>query len=303
VRALDREIARLAVPALGALVAEPLYVLADTAVVGRIGTVELAGLSVASSALLTGYAIFIFLAYATTSRVARLLGAGRPDAAAREAVQSLWLAALLGVAAAVALVPLSGPLLGVLGAEGPVRDAAATYLRISLLGVPAQLLVFAGTGYLRGVQDTRTPLAVAVAGAVANLLLELWWVQGLGYGIGASALSTVVAQVGSAAVFTTLVLRTTGRLGTSAAPDPAAIRVLAREGGDLVVRTVALRGALLLATAVATRIGTVEVAAHEIAFALWMLLALALDALAIAGQAVVGLHLGAGRVEDAAAPG
>jgi putative MATE family efflux protein len=291
------------VPSLGALVAEPLYILADTAVVGRLGTEQLAGLAIASSALLTGYAVFIVLAYGTTAAVSRLLGAGRPDAAAREAVQSLWLALAIGVVVASAMALVAEPLVGALGADGPVRAPATTYLRVSLAGVPFQLLVFAGTGYLRGLQDTRTPLRVAVVAAAANLVIELVLINGLGFGIGASALSTVIAQVGSAAVYAAIVLRATSRLGAPLRPDLRAIGRIARVGWDLVIRTVALRGALLVATAVAARIGTAELAAHEIAFALWNLLALALDALAIAGQSLIGLHLGAGAVDRAVEAG
>lgn len=299
----DREIARLAVPALGALVAEPLYVLADTAVVGRLGTEELAGLAVASSALLAGYSIFIFLAYGTTAAVSRLLGAGADREAAHQAVQGLWLAAAIGAVVTVVVLALGGPIVGALGADGAVRDHAEVYLRVSALGIVPQLLTFAGTGYLRGLQDTRTPLVVAVAAALANLVLELVLIPGLGFGIGASAASTVVAQVGAAGVFLWLILRATARLGAGVRPDPPAIRRLGRAGWDLLVRTVALRGALTVLTAVAARIGTVDVGAHEIAFAVWSLLALGLDALAIAGQAMVGRHLGAGDVDRARSVG
>ena len=183
-------------PALGALIAEPLYVLADTAVVGRLGTVPLGGLSVAAGLLVSGYSIFIFLAYGTTAVVARRLGAGDEAGAAHHAVQALWLAAAIGAGLVVA---------GWFGADwlislvGPAPDAAAeaeVYFRISLAGVPALLLVLAGTGYLRGLQDTRTPLVVAVVSAGANLAIEIVLIGGLGYGIGASALSTVLAQWG-----------------------------------------------------------------------------------------------------------
>ncbi|CAN5494845.1 MATE family efflux transporter [soil metagenome] len=295
----DREIARLAVPSLGALVAEPLYVLADTAVVGRLGTVPLAGLAVATSALLTGFALFVFLAYGTTAAVARLLGAGREEEAARQAVQALWLAALLGSVVAVAANAAAGPIIGLLGGEGEVAQQALIYFRISLLGVPFQLLVFAGTGYLRGLQDTRTPLLVAVVAAVSNLVIELVLIPGLGFGIGASALSTVIAQVGSAVVFAMLILRATSAKGAGLAPDWRLIRRLAVVGWALLVRTLALRASLTLGTAVAVRIGTVDVAAHEIVFAIWSLLALALDALAIAGQALIGRFLGAGDIRTA----
>lgn len=303
-RWLDREIARLAVPALGALVAEPLYVLADTAVVGNIGTDQLAGLAVASSALLSGYAIFIFLAYGTTAAVSRLLGAGRDDEASGQAVQGLWLAVLIGTVVAAVVIGFSGPIVGALGAAGAVRTNAEIYLGISALGIPAQLLVFAGTGYLRGLQDTRTPLVVAVVAAGGNLALELVLINGFGFGIGASALSTVVAQFASAGVYVWFVLRdTAGGRRVRRRPEWASIRRLARVGGDLLVRTIALRAALTLTTAVAARIGTVDVAAHEIAFAVLSLLALMLDAIAIAGQAMIGRFLGADDVVAAKATG
>ena len=194
----DREIAALAVPALGALIAEPLYVLADTAVVGHLGTPQLGGLAVASSVLLTLYAVFIFLAYGTTAAVSRLLGAGDERAAAHQAVQSMWLALSIGVVVAVMGAALSGPLVTLMGADGAVRSNALVYLRISLVGVPAMLLVLAGTGYLRGLQDTRTPLAVALGTGLLNLALEVGLIYGLGFGIGASAASTVVAQTAAA---------------------------------------------------------------------------------------------------------
>ncbi len=295
----DKEIARLAVPALGALIAEPLYVLADTAVVGNIGTDELAGLAVASSALLTGYAIFIFLAYGTTAAVSRLLGAGKEDEAATQAVQGLWLATVIGVVVAGVVIALAGPIVTVLGAEGAVETNALVYLRISALGIPAQLLTFAGTGYLRGLQDTRTPLFVAVGAAVANLVIELVLINGLGFGIGASALSTVIAQVGGALVYLRLITTATSRLGAALRPDWRAVRRLGRTGWDLLVRTLALRGSLTLFTAIAARIGAVEVGAHEVAFAIWSLLALALDAIAIAGQAMIGRFLGADDIATA----
>lgn len=284
---------------MGALVAEPLYVLADTAVVGRIGTTELAGLAVASAGLLTGFAVFIFLAYGTTAAVARLLGAGREDDAAGQAIQGLWLAGLIGVALAAVVAGAAGPIVAVLGAEGAVREQAEIYLRVSAFGIPFQLLSFAGVGYLRGLQDTRTPLVVAVAAAAGNLVLELVLIVGLDFGIGASALATVVAQAGTAAVFVGLIGRDAHRRAVSLRPDTTSIRRLARVGGDLFVRTIALRGSLTLLTAVAARIGAVDVAAHEVAFAVWSLLAMLTDAIAIAGQSMIGRFLGAEDADEA----
>jgi putative MATE family efflux protein len=299
----DREIVRLAVPALGALIAEPLYVLADTAVVGRLGPDPLAGLAVASSILLIIFSVFIFLAYGTTASVARLIGAGDEREAAHHAVQGMWLALFAGIAVAVIAFAFSGPLVRLLGAEGAVEEQALIYLRISLLGVPAMLVVLAGTGYLRGLQDTRTPLVVAVVGATFNLVLECVLVFGLGFGIGASAATTVLAQWGSAAAYVIWVRRAVRQHEVPLGPHRATLQRISVVGRDLFVRTVALRGSFLVATAVATRIGTVDVAAHQIAFEIWAATALALDAIAIAGQALVGRLLGASEVADAHAAG
>lgn len=175
-----------------------------------------------------------------------------------------------------------------------VRDHASTYLGISAVGVPFQLVTFAGVGYLRGLQNTRTPLVVAVVAATANLVLELVLVLGLGLGIAASAWSTVIAQVGAAAVYLLYISRDARKRSVGLRPDATMLRRQAKVGGDLFVRTVALRGTLTVATAVAARLGTVDVAAHEIAFAVWSLAAFVLDAIAIAGQAMIGRFLGAG---------
>ena len=299
----DREILRLAVPALGALVAEPMYRLADTAVVGHLGTPELAGLAVANTVLASVFALFIFLAYGTTSAVSRLIGAGEDREAAHQAVQSLWLALGLGVTLAAGVWATDTTLVGWLGASGEVADHALTYLRISLFGLPATFLILAGTGYLRGLQDTRTPLVVAVGTALVNLVVELVLIVGLDFGIGASAASTVLAEAIAASVYVTLVGRAVRRHGVRLAPDGASLRRLGRAGADLFLRTAALRGSLTIATAVAARIGTDDLAAHQVAFEIWMFLALALDAIAIAGQALIGRLLGAGQPDAARAAG
>lgn len=256
-------------------------------------------MAVASSILLVGYSLFIFLAYGTTASVARLLGAERPGDAAHEAVQGMWLALAVGVVLVVAGLVFSGPLVALLGATGAVRANALVYLRISLFGVPATLVVLAGTGYLRGLQDTLTPLVVAVVSAGANLVLELVWIYGFGFGLGASALATVVAQIGSALVYVVWVHRAVRQHEVRLMPHGATLGRLAVVGRDLFVRTAALRGSLLVATAVATRMGTVALAAHQIAFEIWSFLALALDAIAIAGQALIGRYLGAEDVASA----
>ena len=290
----DRELLRLAVPAVGALVAEPLYLLADTAVVGHLGTSPLAGLAVASGVLLFAYGMCIFLAYGTTASVARLTGAGRPELAAAQAVQGLWLAASLGVVLAVLGAWFGQRLLGLLGAEGPVLDQAGTYLRISLLGAPAMLVMLAGVGYLRGLRDTVRPLWVAVGTAALNLILEVVLIYGFGLGIGASAAATVVAQWIGAGCYLVWIGSEVRCYEVSLGPDRSALRRLALVSTDLMVRNLSLGGTFLVGTSVAARIGAAPVAAHQVAFHLWMTLALTMDGLAIAAQAMVGTALGAG---------
>lgn len=298
-RSLDRDILRLAVPALAQLTAEPLYILTDTAIVGHLGTNELAGLALASTILLSGFAVFIFLAYGTTAAVARLLGAGEHQRAAAQAAQGIWLALVLGVVTAAVIGVCSAPLVELLGGEGAVATNAVVYLRISLFGFPGLLAGLAGVGYLRGRQDTRTPLFVSVGSAAANLVLEAALIFGLGFGIGASALATVVAQWGAAGLYGFWVLRGARQLGVGIKPDLTAMRRLLVVGLHLLVRTVALRGSLVLGTAVAARIGTVQLAAYQIGFEVWSFLGLALDALAIAAQSLVGHALGAGDADAA----
>lgn len=302
-RPVDREILRLALPALATILAEPICVLTDTAIVGHLGTDQLAGLALASTILLTAYAVFIFLAYGTTAAVARLLGAGQEREAARQAVQGIWLAMVLGAASATVVGVASAPLVRLLGGTGPVATNALVYLRISLVGLPALLATLASVGYLRGRLDTRTPLVVAIGVAVANLGLEVLLVYGFGYGIGAAALSTVVAQVAGAAVLVWRVAVAARALGVAARPQLHAVSHLLVVGFHLLVRTAALRASLLLGTAVAARQGRDELAAYQIGFQIWSFLGLSMDALAIAAQALVGRALGAGDVARARAVG
>ena len=289
-----RELLTLAVPALGALLAEPLYLLADTAVVGRLGTDPLAGLGVASGALLFGYGLCVFLAYGTTAAVARLTGAGEDRRAADQAIQGLWLAAVLGMALAVVGIATTDAIVSGLGATGAVADQAATYLRTSLLGAPAMLLMLAGVGYLRGRKDTIRPLQVAVGTAVLNLGLELVLILGMNRGIGASAAATVVAQWTGAACYLGWIGRDVVRRRASLTPHLGSIGRMLTVSAQLLVRNLSLAGTFLVGTSVATRIGRVDVAAHQVAFQVWMATALTMDAVAIAAQAMVGERLGAG---------
>lgn len=297
----DREIVALAVPAFGALVAEPLFLMTDSAIVGHLGTAQLAGLAIASALLLTAVSVFVFLAYATTAAVARRVGAGDLPGAIRQGIDGIWLAILLGVAVTALTLPAAPALVELFGASDTATPYALTYLRISALGIPAMLIVLAATGVLRGLQNTRTPLYVAIGGFAANAVLNVVLVYGAGLGIAGSAWGTVIAQYGMAAVYGFVVVRGARRHGASLRPDAAGIRATAQAGAPLLIRTLSLRAITMIATAVAARLGDADVAAHQIILSLWTLLAFALDAIAIAGQAIIGRYLGANDPEGAKA--
>ncbi|MFE4263004.1 MATE family efflux transporter [Streptomyces sp. NPDC056883] len=297
----DREILALAVPAFGALVAEPLFVMADSAIVGHLGTPQLAGLGIAAALLTTAVSIFVFLAYATTAAVARRVGAGDLQAAIRQGMDGIWLALLLGAAVVAVVLPTAPTLISFFGASDTVAPYAITYLRISALGIPAMLVVLAATGVIRGLQDTRTPLYVAIGGFALNGALNVAFVYGAGLGIAGSAWGTVIAQCAMAAAYLVVVVRGARRHGASLKPDAEGIRACAQAGAPLLVRTLSLRAVLLIATAVAARLGDADIAAHQILLSLWSLLAFALDAIAIAGQAIIGRYLGAGDTAGAKA--
>jgi putative MATE family efflux protein len=293
----DREILRLALPALGALAAEPLYVLVDTAIVGHLGTTPLAALAIAATLLTASFTLFNFLTYGTTAQVARL-AAREPVLAARLAAQALWLAAGIGAILLVLGVALARPAAAAMGGSGHTLALATTYLRIASLGLPFAMIALAGQGYLRGTADMRTPLAIVVAGNVANVLIEIALVYGAGLGVAGSAWGTVIAQAGMGAAF---VWKLLAAPADTRRPSVRGMRPLVRVGREIFVRTAALYASFVVASAVLARIGAASLAAHQVAFQLWTFLALVLDAVAIAAQVTVGRMLGAGEAEGAQA--
>jgi len=295
-RAVDREILRLAVPAFLALVAEPLFLLTDSAIVGHLGTPELAGLGIAGAVLSTLISLCVFLAYGTTATVARRIGAGDLRGALTQGIDGLWLATGIGLLTTVVGLLGTPYLVGLFDAGAAVTEQAQRYLRIGILGAVPLLVMLAATGILRGLQDTRTPLAVAVGGNLANVVLNLWLVYGLDLGIRGSALGTVLAQVGSAAALLVVVTRAARRHGAPLRPSATGIRLAGRAGVPLLLRTLTLRAGLLVMTFGAASLGDADLAAMQISMTLWTFLAFTLDAIAIAAQALTGRYLGAGDV-------
>jgi putative MATE family efflux protein len=292
----DREIFRYAIPALGALAAEPTYVLVDTAIVGHLGRSQLAALGVAAT-VLSVLGMFNFLQYGTTAQVSRATGAGEDETAARLGAQALWLSLAAGIVLAALIAALAGPIVSLFGVEGETAEYAVLYLRIAALGVPSAFLTIGGQGFLRGVSDLRTPLLVVIAGNAVNVVLEVLFVYGFGWGIAGSAWGTVIAQTGMGIGMAWAILRRVGH--GNMALRPVLARRLLTVGKFIFLRTVALMSSFVLTGAVVARMGDGPLAAYQIAFQLWIFLALVLDSVAIAGQIIVGRELGGNRADAA----
>ncbi|MFN2471303.1 MAG: MATE family efflux transporter [Gaiellaceae bacterium] len=292
----DREILRLSTLALGSLAAEPLYLLVDTAIVGHLGRSQLAALGL-SAVVLTGlFAVFNFLTYGTTAQVARASGAGQERMARKIGVQAVWLSLGAGCLLAGALALFAEPVMRGMGADGETLGHAVTYTHIAAIGLPFAFLARGAEGWLRGVSELRTPLVIYVAANAANVVLEVLFVYGFGWGIAGSAWGTAIAQAGMGLAFAARVLPAArGAL----AIEMEAMRRLLSLGKHIFVRTSALYVAFVAAGAVAARFGDASLGAHQIAIQLWGFLALVLDSVAIAGQVIVGRMLGAGDGEGA----
>ena len=299
----DRAILGLAGPALAGLAADPLVSLVDTAFIGHLGRVPLAALGINASIFSMTFVVFNFLAYGTTPRVGRAVGRDAPAEAGRVVLRALLLAVGAGIAALALLQVFAEPILRLMGASGDVLEPALNYLRIRACAGPAVLLITAGNGAFRGYQDTRTPMRLTIGFNLINAVLDPLLIFGLGWGLTGAAIATVVAQwTGALAFWVLLLVVQRDALGIQLAwPRLRTLLPFLRVGRDLLVRTASLVATMTLATAVATRIGVTEVAAHQVAAQLWLFLALVVDALAVSAQALVAKHLGADAPDEARA--
>lgn len=296
-----RQVLELALPALGALAADPLVSLVDTMFVGRIDAASLGALGVCSAVFGLAFFVFNFLSTGVTPLVANAVGKDDVESAGRVVMQALTLAGVLGLCIAGLLEAGAGPILELMGAEGALVAPAEAYLRVRALATPAVLVVTVGHGAFRGHQDTRTPLWLTLGLNVVNLVLDPVLIFGLGWGVAGAAWATTIAQWVGAIGFLALIFSPRGLGVRFALPRPAELLPLVQVGGALSLRTLALVGTFTLATSVATRLGTLEVAAHQVVAQIWLFLALVVDSIAIAGQALVGRLLGQGDRAEARA--
>jgi putative MATE family efflux protein len=285
----------LAVPALGVLAAEPLYVLVDTAVVGHLGALPLAALALGGVLLTQVSSQLTFLSYGTTARAARLHGAGRRQDAVEEGVQATWLAIAVGLLVLLLGQLFAAPVARLLAGDGAVAPAAVSWLRIALFGAPFVLVTMAGNGWMRGVQDTARPLRYVLLGNAVSAVLCPVLVYGAGWGLQGSAVANVAAQLIAACLFFRALLVE----GVPLRPVPALMRAQLQVGRDLVLRSLAFQACFISAASVAARTSVAAVGAHQVVLQLWTFLALVLDSLAIAAQSLVGAALGATQLDKA----
>ena len=292
-----KEILRLAVPTLGALLVQPVLLLADSAIVGHWSTDSLAGPGLAQTVLLTIVGLCVFLAYSTTAATARALGAGKLANGLKAGVDAIWLAIFIGIAVATLTASFGGWILGLFAAEPSVISEGTKYLAVSAIGLPAMLSVQAATGVIRGLQDTRTPLLVSLLAAVVNVPLSVVLVFTAGWGVVGAAVGTVVAQYLMAVILVSIVWKKAIQHQISLRPEMSGVASAWRGGVPILVRTLAMRIGMLMLSACAAKLGTTQLAAHQIVLNLWNLLANGLDAVAIAAQSITGKYLGAGDVK------
>lgn len=291
-RELDRQILALALPALGGLVASPIFVMIDSSMVGHLGADPLAALSLASSILTTAVGLFVFLTYATTATTARHFGAGRRREGLKAGLDGIWLAALIGVAVAGVAMLFAPQIVAAMGAKASVATNAVAYLRMVLPGLPGMLVVLAATGTLRGLLDTRTPFIVALVGAVLNTLLNAFFLYVVGLGVAGSGLGTALAELSMGAALVAPIARAAHAEQVSLRPRLDGLRASMGEGLGLFVRNISLRVAILSTVWAATALGATALASYQVVNALWGVCSFGLDALAIAAQALIGQALG-----------
>jgi len=284
-----RRLLGLAASAFVVLAAEPLYLLVDTAVVGHLGTTALAGLGIAGALMALLMLIGQFVEYGTTSRAARWYGADRRDAAVNEGVQASWLAVVIGLVVIAAGEVFAHPMIGLLaGSDAHVRHAAESWFRIAVVGVPGVLLVLAGNGWMRGVQETRQPVRIVLIANALSAAASPILVYPAHLGLEGSAIANVAAQVVGGALFVRALRRATPNIR----PQWTVMRAQLVLGRDLVLRSAAFQVAFLSAAGVASRMGSAQIAAHQIGLQLWEFTALLLDSFAIAAQSLIGAALG-----------
>ncbi len=276
----------------------PLYLLLDTAVVGRLGAEQLAALGAAAAVQSVVTTQLTFLSYGTTARSSRLFGSGKKDEAVAEGVQATYVALIVGFALAWVVWLFGGQIALWMTGNPETAELTAAWLHVAALAIPITLVEMAGNGWLRGIQDTKKPLYFTLAGLIPGAIAVPIFVHF--WGLVGSAWANMLGM-GIIAVLFLLELKKqhTG----SWRLRPSVIKRQLVLGRDLIIRSASLQVAFLSAAAVAARFGTSPLAAHQVMLQIWNFLTLVLDSLAIAAQTLIGAALGAKSVDTARSAG
>ena len=285
----------------------PLLGAVDTAVIGQLGdAASLGAVGIGAVILATLYWAFGFLRMSTSGLAAQAQGAG--DLGERSAV--LLRALIVGLVAGLALVVAQGLLFAAAFSAAPasaeVEGLAHQYLAIRIWGAPATIALYALTGWLVGLERTRGVLVLQLWQNGLNILLDLWFVLGLGWGVPGVALATLIAEWTGLLLalwlardaFGPVLREALARLG-----DRIAIRRMFSASRDIMARTILLQLSFTSFVFLGARFGDVTLAANQVLIQFLEITAYALDGFAFAAEALIGQAIGARSVGDTRAAG
>ncbi len=297
----NKQINKLAIPAIIAGISEPILSITDAAIVGHINlnaTESLAAIGIVSSFLSMLIWVLGQSRSAISTIISQYLGAKKVEEVKNLPAQAIVIIVILSIIICVTTIPFSESIFKLYNAKGLLLEYSAEYYRIRIIGFPFTLYTFALFGVFRGLQNTYYPMIIATIGACINIILDFLFVYGF-YEIIApmnlkgAAVASVLSQVIMAIMTTILILKNTPISLTLTTPINKELPKFLTMIGNLIIRTLALNLALFFATSFATAYGTNYIAAYTIAINLWFLTAFAVDGYASAGNILSGKLLGA----------
>jgi len=292
-----RRVVRIAVPIVLANATVPILGLVDTGVVGQLGLAAPIGAVGIGAIILTAvYWIFGFLRMGTTGLTSQAFGAGDRDEVNALLMRALLMAAAGGLLVIVLQVPILWLAFSVSPASSEVEEMARTYVSIRVWSAPAAIAGYGLTGWLIALERTRTVFALQLWMNGLNILLDLWFVLGLGWGVEGVALATFLAEWSGLVLG--LVLCQSGLAGRAwrnwgRVFDLVKLRRMLTVNGDILIRSVLLQIGFMSFLFLGAGFGDTTLAANQVLLQFLHVTAYAVDGLAFAAETLVGQALGA----------
>lgn len=290
-QSVNKQILSLALPTLGFIVISPLLLAIDTAFVGRLGTIPLASLSIATIILNTSFSIFIFLSYGTASKVGKNFGSGNISQAYYYGLQSIWLALLIGIFTCCFLYFYSYQILLFLGVSNQVALLAQTYILVSLPGLFAIIISLACVGLLRGMLDSVTPLIFSAIGAIINVILTAIFILLFNWGLTGAGIATSISEIIILIGLLTVIVNKAKNYKINFWPSKFIFTTLF-QNIPLLIRSLTLNASFIAVGIVVSSLGTVNIASHQIIYTINVCIILLLDSFAIASQSLIAVEMG-----------